>query len=146
MPSFDKLENMTAELLDERRLEINALLGMYNQQISKDYQACRLDKEKLILLSHLSLSQQQSIEILELNLQLARVMESSQIHLNRSVESQVMLKTCKMEKHICEMLDQNRKLLRDSSLQEACDYITPYDVQDVKRGFEPSNSNLKRPW
>jgi hypothetical protein len=41
-----------------------------------------------------------------------------------------------MEKHICEMLlDQNRKQLRDS-LQEACDYITPYDVQDMKRVFE----------
>jgi hypothetical protein len=63
---------------------------MYNQQISKDYQACRLNKERLILLSHLS--QQQSIEILELNLQLARVIESSQIHLQRSVESQILLK------------------------------------------------------
>jgi hypothetical protein len=29
LPSFDKLEDMTPELLDERRLEINALLGMY---------------------------------------------------------------------------------------------------------------------
>jgi hypothetical protein len=40
-----------------------------------------------------------------------------------------------MEKHICEMLDHNRKLLRDS-LQEACDCITPYDVQDMKKVFE----------
>ncbi len=29
LPSFDKLEDMTPELLDERQLEINALFGMY---------------------------------------------------------------------------------------------------------------------
>jgi hypothetical protein len=45
---------MKAETLDERQAEIDALLHMYSEQISKDYQACRLDKERLILLSHLS--------------------------------------------------------------------------------------------
>ncbi len=31
MPSIDKLENMTAESLDERQAEINALLGIYTE-------------------------------------------------------------------------------------------------------------------
>ena len=74
MPSIDKLENMTAESLDERQAEIDALLGIYTEQITKDYHACRLDKERLILLSHLS--QQQSLEVLEAYLQLTRVIES----------------------------------------------------------------------
>jgi hypothetical protein len=72
MPSIDKLGDMTAELLDERQAEIDALLGIYTEQITKDYQACRLDKERLILLSHLS--QEQSLEVLEAHLQLTRVM------------------------------------------------------------------------
>ncbi len=46
-----------------------------------------------------------------------------------------MLKTSEMEKHICEMLDQNRKLIR-GSLMEACETITPYDVQDIKKVLE----------
>ncbi len=58
-------------------------------------------------------------------------MESNQIHVKQSVEREIMLKTSEMERHICETLDQNRKLLR-GSLQEACEYITPDDVQDMK--------------
>ena len=111
LPSIDKLENMTAESLDERQAEIDALLSVYTeQQITKDYHACRLDKERLILLSHLS--QQQSLEVLEAHPSLARVMESSQIHVKQSVERELMLRTAEMEKHICEMLDQNRKAIR----------------------------------
>ena len=125
-----------AETLDERQVEIDALHSIYTEQITKDYHACRLDKERLILLSHLS--QQQSLEVLEAHLQLARVMESNQIHVKQSVERDLMLKTGEMEKHICEMLDQNRKAIR-FSLMEAAEQITPYDVEDMKRVW-----NLKR--
>jgi hypothetical protein len=37
MPSIDKLESMTAETLDKRQAEIDALLGIYAEQITKDY-------------------------------------------------------------------------------------------------------------
>jgi hypothetical protein len=84
LPSIDRLGDMTAETLDERQSEIDALIGLYTDQITKDYQACRLDKERIILLSHLS--QEQSMEVLEVHLQLARVMESNQIHVKQSVE------------------------------------------------------------
>ena len=133
LPSIDRLGDMTAETLDERQTEIDALLNMYTEQISKDYQACRLDKERLILLSHLS--QEQSIEVLEAHLQLTRVMESNQIHVKQTVERDVMLNTSEMEKHVYEMLDRNRKLIH-SSLMEASETITPYDIQDMKRLLE----------
>jgi hypothetical protein len=133
IPSLDKLGDMTPENLDERQAEIDALIGTYTDQITKDYQACRLDKERLILLSHLS--QEQSMEVLEAHLQLTRVMESNQIHVKQSVEQEIMLRTSEMEKHICEMLDQNRKAIR-GSLMESCETITPYDVQDMKRLLE----------
>ncbi len=130
MPSIDKLENMTAESLDKRQAEIDALLSLYTEQVTKDYHACRLEKERLILLSHLS--QQQSLEVLETHFQLTRVMESNQIHVKQSVERELMLRTTDMEKHICEMLDQNRKAIH-FSLMEAAEQITPYDVEDMKR-------------
>ncbi len=103
MPSIDKLENMTAESLDERQAEIDSLLSLYTEQITKDYHACRFDKERLTLLSHLS--QQQSLKVLETHLQLTRAMESSRIHVKQSVERELMLRTADMEKHICEMFD-----------------------------------------
>jgi hypothetical protein len=46
-----------------------------------------------------------------------------------------MLRTSEMEKHICDMLDQNRKSIR-GSLQEACEAITPFDISDMKRILE----------
>jgi hypothetical protein len=140
MPAIDKLENMTAETLDERQAEIDALLGIYTEQITKDYHACWLDKERLILLSHLS--QEQSLEVLEAHLQLTRVMESNQIHMKQTVEREIMLKTGEMEKHICEMLDQNRRNLR-GALLEACETITPYDVQDMKRVLESQKEMMR---
>ncbi len=81
-------------------------------------------------MSHLS--QQQSLEVLETRLQLTRVMESNQIHVKQSVERELMLRAADMEKHICELLDQNRKAIR-FSLMEAAEQITPYDVEDMKR-------------
>ena len=109
LPSIDKVGDMTAEKLDERQAEIDTLIGMYTDQISKDYQACRLDKERLILLSHLS--QEQSIEVLEANLKLARDMASHQIHVKQSVEQEIMRNHSEMEKHVFEMLERNRKWL-----------------------------------
>jgi hypothetical protein len=38
LPSIDKLGDMTAESLDERQAEIDALLGIYSEHITKDYQ------------------------------------------------------------------------------------------------------------
>jgi hypothetical protein len=60
----------------------------------------------------------------------------------QSVERDIMLKTSEMEKHICEMLDQNRKNLRDALL-EACETITPYDVQDMKRVLESQKEMMR---
>jgi hypothetical protein len=37
MPSINKLEGMAAETLDERQAEIDALLRIYSEQITKDY-------------------------------------------------------------------------------------------------------------
>ena len=91
-------------------------------------------------MSHLS--QQQSLEVLESHLQLARVMESNQIHVKQSVERELMLRTAEMEKHICEMLDQNRKAIR-FSLMKACETITPYDVHDMKRVLESQKQMMK---
>ena len=133
LPSIDRLGDMTAEQLDERQSEIDALIGLYTDQISKDYQACRLDKERLILLSHLS--QEQSIEVLEANLKLARDMGNHQIHVKQSVEQELMRNHSEMEKHVFEMLERNRKLIH-SSLMESCETITPYDVLDMNKVLE----------
>ena len=133
LPSIDRLGDMTAEQLDERQAEIDALISLYTDQISKDYQACRLDKERLILLSHLS--QEQSIEVLEANLKLARDMGNHQIHVKQSVEQELMRNHSEMEKHVFEMLERNRKLIH-SSLMESCETITPYDVLDMNKVLE----------
>ncbi len=62
-------------------------------------------------------------------------MESNQIHVKQSVERDLMLKTAEKEKHICEILDQNRKAIR-FSLMKADEQITPYDVEDMRRVLE----------
>jgi hypothetical protein len=85
------------------------------------------------LLSHLS--QEQSIEVLEANLKLARDMGSHQIHVAETVEQEIMRNHNEMEKHVFEMLERNRKLIHNS-LMESCETITPYDTLDMKKVLE----------
>ncbi len=92
------------------------------------------------MLSHLA--QEQSLEVLESHIHLTHVIESNQIHMKENVEREVMLRTSEMEKHICDMLDQNRKAIR-GSLQEACEFISPYDISDMKRILESQKVSIR---
>ena len=116
-----------------------ALIGLYTDQITKDYQASRLDKERLILLSHLS--QEQSKEVLETNLKVARIMESNLIHVTQTVGNNWMKNTCDMEKHIHDMLERNRAMILHS-LMESTETITPYDVNDMQRLLESQKAMM----
>jgi hypothetical protein len=68
-----------------------------------------LEREKLILLSHLS-QQQSMVEVLEVNLKLAQVMEASQIQLKTGVKDDLLRNVSEMETHIQSMLDKNREV------------------------------------
>jgi hypothetical protein len=61
LPDYDNLADMDQEKLGVRQSEIDTLIKLYNDQITRDYNSFRLQKEQLVLLSHLS--QQQSIEV-----------------------------------------------------------------------------------
>ncbi len=61
LPSHENLVDMGQEWLDERQAEVEALIRLFLEQVTNDFNAFRLEKEKLILLAHLS--QQQSIEV-----------------------------------------------------------------------------------
>jgi hypothetical protein len=99
------------------------------EQATNDFNSFRLDKDKLILLAHLS--QQQSIEVLQLNIKLADIMEQSQVQIEQSIGKPIDDNTSKMETHVKDILDQNRTLLRDY-IREATDSITTYDVNDMR--------------
>jgi hypothetical protein len=83
LPSHETLVDMGQEWLDERQAEVEALLRLYLEQATNDFDAFRLEKEKIILLAHLS--QQQSIEVLQLNMKLADLMEQSQVQIEQSI-------------------------------------------------------------
>ncbi len=93
LPDLNQLDGYDQTQLDARQAEIDDLIQLYSNQVSADYKTCRLDKEKLIMLSHLS--QQQSMEVLEVNLRLAQVMEANQTQLKTSVEDDLSALHCK---------------------------------------------------
>jgi hypothetical protein len=104
-------------------------LKPYLEQATNDFNSFRLEKEKLILPAHLS--QQQSIEVLQLKMKLADLMEQSQVQIEQSIGKQIDDNTSKMERHVKDILDQNRILLRNS-ICEATGSITTYDVNDMR--------------
>jgi hypothetical protein len=110
--------------LEVRQSEIDTLIKLYTEQITRDYNAFRLQKEQLVLLSHLS--QQQSIEVLEVNLRLQQALDTTQIRLQKQTEDELLRNYGEMERHLQMMLDQNRKAI-SASLREAAEGITPYE-------------------
>ncbi len=60
--------------------EIVALFKLYKDQVTIDYDAFKLQKERVIMLSHLS--QQQAADNLELNLRMVKIAQFNEIQLN----------------------------------------------------------------
>ncbi len=52
LPDLNQLDGYDQTKLDERQAETDALIKIYSNQVSADYATCRLEKEKLIMLSH----------------------------------------------------------------------------------------------
>jgi hypothetical protein len=82
---------MDQEKLELRQSEIDTLIKLYTDQTTRDYNAFRLQKEQLVLLSHLS--QQQSIEVLEVNLRLQQALDTTQIRLQKQIKDEL-LRNC----------------------------------------------------
>ncbi len=135
MPDYDNLADMDQDKLEVRQSEIDTLIKLYTDQITRDYKinAFRLQKEQLFLLSHLS--QQQSIEVLEVNLRLQQALDTTQIRLQKQTEDELLHNYGEMERHLQMMLDQNRKAI-SASLREAAEGITPYDIHDMRNVLE----------
>jgi hypothetical protein len=129
LPSHETLVDRGQEWLDERQKETEAMIRLFLEQVTNDFNAFRYDKEKLILLAHLS--QQQAIEVLELNMKLADMMEQSQVQIEQSVGKQMEDNIGKMERHVKDILDHNR-LLFCNAMRETTDSITTYDVNDMR--------------
>ncbi len=64
-------------------------------------------------------------------MKLADLMEQSQVQIEQSIGKQIDDNTSKMERHVKDILDQNRILLRNS-ICEATGSITTYDVNDMR--------------
>jgi hypothetical protein len=129
LPSHENLVDLGQEWLDGRQAETEALIRLFLEQVTNDFNAFRLEKEKLILLAHLS--QQWSIEVLQLNMKLADIMDQGQVQIEQSIGKQIDDNTSKMERHVKDILDQNRLLFRNA-MREATDSITTYDVNDMR--------------
>jgi hypothetical protein len=121
---------MKQDEIDAKQAEIDALLKLYKDQISLDYDTFKLQKERVIMLSHLA--QRQSADNLELNLRMTKIAQTNEIQLNDEVENKILHKIADLEVIIKNILIENRALTR-IFLKEMTDSITPYDIEDMKR-------------
>jgi hypothetical protein len=86
---------MEQDAVDAKQAEIDASLKLYKDQITLDYDAFKLQKERVIVLSHLA--QRQSTENLELNLRMAQIAQVSEIQLNNEIENKILRQTVDLE-------------------------------------------------
>jgi hypothetical protein len=76
LPNLYELADMEQDEIDSKQAEIDACLKLYKDQITLDYDAFKLQKERVIMLSHLA--QRQSADNLDLSLRMAQIICSSQ--------------------------------------------------------------------
>ena len=130
LPNLFELAEMNQDEIDAKQAEIDTYLQLYKNQITIDYDAFKLQKERVIMLSHLA--QRQSADNLDLNLRMIQIAQSNEIQINKEVEDKVLQKTLDLENSISNTLIQHRELLR-IHLKKLTDTITPYDVTDMER-------------
>ena len=85
LPSYDKLVDGGQEMLDKRQEEVDSLLRLYTEQVTRDYHTSCLDKERLLMYAHLS--QQHAIQNLELHGRLAESMDKSNLMIERWLDT-----------------------------------------------------------
>ena len=130
LPDTFELAEMSQDELDTKQAEIDTCLQLYKDQITIDYDAFKLQKERVIMLSHLA--QRQSADNLDLNLRMIQIAKSNEIQIDKEVEDKIVRKTFELENTISNTLIQHRELLR-VHLNQATSKITPYDVTDMER-------------
>jgi hypothetical protein len=87
LPSWNDLVDEGQEKLDKRQEDIDSLLKLHMDQATRDYHTFKLDKERLILYAHLS--QQQAIQVLELNGKLAESMDKSKLLIEQTLGDKI---------------------------------------------------------
>ncbi len=129
LPSWDKLVDGGQEMLDKRQEDINSLLKLYMDQATKDYHTSKLDKERLLLNAHLS--QQQSIQVLELHGRLAESMDKSRLVIEKALGDRLEDTNEKLDKAIRLIMKQNQDVISNMPV-EATKNITEFDVHDMQ--------------
>jgi hypothetical protein len=100
----------------------------------------RLQKEQLVLLSHLT--QRQSIELLEVNHRLSQMIDLNTEGLKVSMDEEVLKTSGEMEKKMTAMFEQQRKFVGFATTKLA-EKITPYDTNNMRKVLESHNKSLR---
>jgi hypothetical protein len=129
LPSWDKMVDGGQEMLDKRQEDIDSLLKLYMDQATRDYHTSKLDKERLLLYAHLS--QQQSIQVLELHGRLAESMDKSRLLIEKALGDRLEETNEKLDKAIRLIMKQNQDVI-SNMLVEATKNITEFDVHDMQ--------------
>ncbi len=119
LPNLYELADMEQNAIDAKQAEIDAHFKLYKDQITLDYDAFKLQKERVIMLSHLA--QRQSVENLELNLRMTQIAQANEIQLNTEIENKIISQTSDLENTIRNTLLGHRNLMR-ASLKEMTDH------------------------
>jgi hypothetical protein len=130
---------MNQDQLDERQAGIDTLIKLYTNQVTRDYNMFRLQKEQLVLLSHLT--QRQSIELPEVNHRLSQMIDLNTEGLKVSIDEEVLKTSAEMEKKMTAMFEQHRKFVGFATTKLA-EKITPYDTNDTRKILE-SQKNVR---
>jgi hypothetical protein len=134
LPDYDHISDMNQDQLDERQAGIDTLIKLYTDQVTRDYNMFRLQKEQRVLLSHLT--QRQSIELLEVNhSRLSQMIDLNTESLKVSIDEEVLKTSAEMEKKMTAMFEQHRKFVGFATTKLA-EKITPYDANDLRKVLE----------
>jgi hypothetical protein len=122
LPDYDHISDMNQDQIDERQASIDALINLYTDQVKRDYNIFRLQKEQLVLLSYLT--QRQSIELLQVNHRLSQMIDVNTSTLKTAIYEEVLNSSAEMEKRMAAIFERHRKLI-GYAITSVAEKITP---------------------
>jgi hypothetical protein len=130
MPNFGTVQSWSRAQVEARASAIKTTIDLYREQATRDYHLLRSTKERNIVLAHLA--HKQSLENLDLNSRLLRMIEEKESRMETNIGADLKKATASLKISMDTIIKDCVTRL-EAQYQQVLQQLTPYDSEDARR-------------
>jgi hypothetical protein len=130
MPNYKTVQSWSRAQVEARASAIKTTIDLYREQATRDYHLLRSTKERNIVLAHLA--HKQSLENLDLNSRLLRMIEEKESRMETNIGADLKKATANL-KISMDTITKDCVTRLEAQYQQVLQQLTPYDSEDARR-------------